>query len=34
MLDSSALRMSSLNFFRDEIFLATDESVFYSLGPV
>ena len=32
MLDRSALRMKSLNCFRDEIFLATDESLFHSLS--
>ena len=33
MVDRLALRMKSLNCFRDEIFLASDESLFHSLGP-
>ena len=28
------LRMKSLNCFREEIFLASDKSLFHSLGPV
>ena len=32
ILDRSALRMKSLNCFRDGIFLASDESLFHSLG--
>lgn len=34
MLDRSALRMKNLNCFRVKIFLASDETLFHSLGPV